>query len=66
MSVERTFHCDWHECDCHERTVERHPRVFLTVTEPPDQTLHFCTWDCLLRFAGQKPPVEVSPLAEID
>lgn len=64
MSIERLFHCDWRECQCHERTVEGRPRAFMTVVEPSDQQLHFCSWDCLLKFAGEKPPVELFPLEE--
>jgi hypothetical protein len=36
----------------------------MTVVEPSDQQLHFCSWDCLLKFAGEKPPVELFPLEE--
>ena len=66
MAVERIFHCDWHDCECHVRTAESHPPIFLTVMEAPGQPLHFCTWDCLLRYAGEKPPVESGPLAALD
>lgn len=64
MSIERIFSCDWRDCECHVRTAESRPPIFLTVTETPGQSLHFCTWDCLLKYAGEKPPVESGPLAE--
>jgi hypothetical protein len=32
---------------------------FLTVEEGADRTLHFCSWDCVLRHAGEVPPVEI-------
>lgn len=57
--VERVFHCDWHECERHVRTLERHPPTFLTVASGVEADSHFCSWDCLLRFAAEKPPTEV-------
>ena len=60
MSIERIFHCDWRDCAGHVRTVRRRPSSsFITVTESAGPPLHFCTWDCLLKFAGEKPPVEI-------
>lgn len=65
MSIERIFRCDWRECEGHVRTASTRPRAsFITVTESTGRSLHFCTWDCLLRFAGEKPPVEVVPWGE--
>ena len=61
MAIERVFHCDWRDCEGHVRTVSTRPSAgFLTVSEADGgRALHFCTWDCLLRFAGEKSPVEV-------
>ncbi len=60
MSVERVFYCDWRECDSHTRTVDSTPGMsFLTISEDAGQTLHFCSWDCVLRRAAEIPPVEV-------
>jgi hypothetical protein len=63
MSIERVYTCDWRECECHMRT-SGDPRPFLTITEAPGHSLHFCGWDCVLKYAGEKPPAEVGPIAE--
>lgn len=58
MAIERVFHCDWRECDNHAQTADARPRGFLTVEQDAD-ALHFCSWDCVLKHAAEKPPVEV-------
>jgi hypothetical protein len=66
MSVERIFYCDWYDCETHTRTIGSRPGMsFLTVEEDADHTLHFCSWDCLLKHAASMPPlVEVVSLHE--
>ena len=64
VAIERVFYCDWRECDHHAQTANPRPVVFLTVTERGGRALHFCSWDCVLKHAAEKPPVEVIPLAD--
>lgn len=65
MSIERIFYCDWRECEAHVRTASSRPQAsFLTITESAGRSLHFCSWDCVLRYAAEIPPVETIPLAE--
>jgi hypothetical protein len=64
MSIERVFYCDWRECEGHVRTASPRPVDFITVTEGTGRSLHFCSWDCVLRHAAEKPPVETIPLVE--
>lgn len=60
MSIERTFYCDGPDCDAHTRTVDPRPGMgFVIVDEDDSPTLHFCSWDCVLRHAAEIPPVEV-------
>lgn len=59
MAVERTFHCDGPDCERHVRTRQAAPPLFLTVTRDVDPDLHFCGWDCVLRYAGQIEPETV-------
>ncbi len=59
MSIERIFYCDWRECETHVRTASTRPQSFLTITEEAGRPLHFCSWDCILKHAAEKPPVEV-------
>jgi hypothetical protein len=60
VSIERIFYCDGPECERHVRTA-RLRSVFITVTDSTGR-LHFCTWDCVLRHAAEKPPTEVVSL----
>jgi hypothetical protein len=64
VSIERVFYCDWRECEGHTRTARTRAMDMITVTEGADRSLHFCSWDCILRHAGEKPPVEVVPMGE--
>jgi hypothetical protein len=66
MSIRRVYSCDWRECNHQVHSAGSRPPVFLTVTESPGSSLHFCSWDCVLRHAGEKPPCEVIPLAAAD
>lgn len=59
MSIERVFYCDWRECETHVQTTSTRPVSFMTVTEGAGRSLHFCSWDCILKHAAEKPPVEV-------
>lgn len=65
MATERTFYCDAPECERHVSTRSHRPGIgsgFLFVTEGSAATLHFCGWDCVLRYAAAKPPEEVIAL----
>lgn len=64
MSIERIFYCDWRECETHVQTASPRPASFLTITERAGRSLHFCSWDCVLKHAAEKPPVEVLPFGE--
>ena len=67
MSIERVFYCDWHECEGHAVGNEDcAPSSFITVNEEAGQASHFCSWDCLLRFAAEKPPTVTIGLSSGD
>jgi hypothetical protein len=66
MSIRRVFSCDWRECNHHVQTASLRPRLFLTLTEGAGGSLHFCTWDCVLKYAAEKPPCEAIPLGVED
>jgi hypothetical protein len=59
MTVERIFRCDGPKCERHVQTQRKAPPCFLTVTGDAQPTLHFCGWDCVLRYAGTIEPEEV-------
>lgn len=62
MSIERVFHCDESECEAHVHTLRLRPEAdFLVVSEDGSAAndLHFCTWDCVLKYAATKPPSEI-------
>jgi hypothetical protein len=61
MSIERIFYCDGPDCERHVRTASSRPEAgYIFVTEGGStRTLHFCNWDCVLKYAAAKPPVDV-------
>ena len=65
MSIERIYYCDGPDCERHVRTASQRPEAgFVFVTDGGSATLHFCTWDCVLKFAATKPPTEVVALTD--
>jgi hypothetical protein len=66
MSIRRVYSCDWRECSHQVHSAGSRPPLFLTVTEGPGSSLHFCSWDCVLKHAGEMPPCETIPLAAAD
>jgi hypothetical protein len=62
MSIRRVYSCDWRECNHHVQTDSVRSSLFLTLTEGSGGSLHFCTWDCVLKYAAEKPPCEMIPL----
>jgi hypothetical protein len=63
VAIERTFHCDGPDCERHVTTALPRPQAgFIFVTDGSTAALHFCTWDCVLRYAAAKPPVELVAL----
>lgn len=63
MSIERVYICDWHDCENHARTAsDSLPASMIAVNEGADRPHHFCGWDCLLKFAAEKPPAETIPM----
>lgn len=63
MTIEYIYHCDGPDCERHVQTRRDYALMFFTLIEHGDsgndQTLHFCGWDCILRYAGTKEPEEV-------
>lgn len=69
MSIQRTFSCDGPDCGegapVKVETGAEQPPTFLTVWENPGHPheprteLHFCSWDCCMKFAAKIPPPEV-------
>lgn len=60
VSIERTYYCDWRECEAHAKTAAmRLPMDFLSVKWGTARPLHFCSWDCVLRYAAEIEPSEV-------
>ena len=68
MAIERTFYCDAPECDGHVRTAGRRTAPGMITAKDrmggPTATLHFCSWDCVLKYAATVEPVETIPFAE--
>jgi len=70
MAIDQIFMCDGPDCTGSIRTAADFPSTgFIRTYErwPGfDSEHHFCTWDCLLRFAAARPPVEVVGLIDED
>lgn len=64
MAVETIHHCDWRDCDSHVRTASPGPpTAFIAVEEDAGRSTQvFCSWDCLLLFASEKPPALTIPI----
>lgn len=69
MAIERTYYCDAADCGegqpVHARTATPPPYLPVGIIEvressPGDEaTLHFCGWDCLMKYAAAQPIPEV-------
>lgn len=70
MAIERIYHCDGPDCDRSVRCSGGAPRSrLLTVTwvaAGHRAVLHFCGWDCTLRFAATQEPEDVVQLVDGD
>lgn len=77
VAIERTYYCDNPSCaedhpgetsePCHVRTATPPPYLpggIIEVREgsPSDVSRHFCSWDCVLKYAASIPPSEIIPL----
>jgi hypothetical protein len=66
VSIERIFYCDAEDCNAHTRTIHKRPGMsFLVVAEDDGRTLHFCGWDCAMKYAAAQPPIEVIPVGDL-
>lgn len=52
--MSRAWHCDADGCDTWSRNPLAHDFIKCNCD---DSVLHFCSWDCVLRFAGSKHPI---------
>jgi hypothetical protein len=69
MSVQRTFTCDGPDCGdgtpLNVTTHAEHPPTFITTFEEPGfaheprHEMHFCSWDCVLKYAAKVEPSEI-------
>lgn len=71
MGFRRQFNCDGPDCAStqFERDAQNPPDHWLTVMwHGPGSSapLHFCLWDCLLKYGAQQPPVTVIPWDEAE
>ncbi len=58
--IKRTFHCDGPDCERHaSEAAHREPGGRFITATGDGPTLHFCGWDCVLRYAGTKEPEQV-------
>ena len=67
MALERTLYCDGPDCERNVTTASPPPYIpggfYMVRTEAPGMRparYHFCGWDCILRYAGQQEPEQIS------
>lgn len=51
------WHCDFEGCDTWTRHGYKHG--FLKVSDGSGRKLHFCSWDCNMKFSSKFEPVQV-------
>jgi hypothetical protein len=69
MKIERTFYCSAPECDGSVKTANKRPQsgVFVQDYWPGGRdTFYFCHWDCALKYAAGREPVEIIPFHHQD
>ena len=73
MSEKATFYCDAPECERHGGAWDGYrqpPPGFLTVVVSGHGDamlpIHFCGWDCALKYAAQQEPEIVIPFHDED
>jgi hypothetical protein len=55
--MSKAYHCD--SDDCEEWTFRKRRNNFLTVNGKGVGSLHFCSWDCVLKFSAKFEPMEI-------
>lgn len=63
MSYQSFIHCDYDDCDTHVSMEMVKDAGFFTIFDgiyPIDAYIvkHFCSWDCIMKYAASKPPLE--------
>lgn len=53
--IERIYYCDGPDCE-REWRKQAHRELEMPVITNAGPTLHFCGWDCVLKFAATKEP----------
>lgn len=75
MAIERTYYCEAPDCHGGSLDGDKPPRHAATASPPPylprgfietrshddygEALHHFCSWDCLMKFAAAQPVGEV-------
>ena len=55
--MSNAWHCDRDGCDTWSRSGFKHG--FIQVYDGTEPVLHFCCWDCILKYAARFAPLEV-------
>jgi hypothetical protein len=65
VSIERVFYCDAEGCNTNVSSLYTEPEcpgwLLVTETGHKPHVLHFCTWNCALKYAAKFPPPTVIP-----
>lgn len=55
--MSKAYHCDGEDCD--SWTYHKKNHDFLTVKGQGGGALHFCSWDCILKFSAKFEPINI-------
>lgn len=61
MAIDRTYYCEGPDCEAHARTGAPSPLLPVGFIEArhrvpgADEAHHFCSWDCVMKFAAGQP-----------
>lgn len=55
--MSKAYHCDADDCD--SWTYHKRKHGFLTITGQGPGELHFCSWDCVLKFSAKFEPMDI-------
>lgn len=61
--IERVYHCDGPDCERHW-SAYAHRQLEMPVITNAGPTLHFCGWDCVLKYAATYEPPTVITFGE--
>lgn len=64
--MSKGYHCDWRDCESWTYHRKRHGFITIKSGSLSGGRLHFCSWDCVLKFSAQFEPTEPISMESMD